>query len=300
MDRYEQFRHAAIDRGLPEDEAAEFAAHLRFEIRLGAGPDEKVVAQSGGLPRLPVGVEWPASGNGSPLPFIASIDCGLLPRAEGLPLPVDGSLLLFLHHEEDVEAEAHTSEPDHARALYVPAGADTAVASPPPDHATRALFYEDDTPFLLPEGQMSAWIQPVLPDWIEAEDPESEPEAVKQLLDELKHVDELCELVDELWPEPDGSCFLRLGGYCEEIGGQNPPWTQMADAHLRNSAAAGLRGPERFRLLHEEEHRLIREWVPLAQFYTTSDLYYGCFLISFDDLAAGRFDQMRSFTMFTE
>lgn len=58
MDRYEQFRRAAIDQGLPEDEAAKFAAHLRFEIRLGSGPDEKVVAQSGGLPRLPVGMEW--------------------------------------------------------------------------------------------------------------------------------------------------------------------------------------------------------------------------------------------------
>lgn len=57
---------------------------------------------------------------------------------------------------------------------------------------------------------------------------------------------------------------------------------------------------ERVRLRHEEEYRLIREWVPLAQFPTESEVYYGCFLISSDDLAAKRFGQMRSFTMFTE
>ncbi|MFC6093699.1 hypothetical protein [Saccharothrix lopnurensis] len=45
---------------------------------------------------------------------------------------------------------------------------------------------------------------------------------------------------------------------------------------------------------------MIREWVPLAQFHTESDFCYGCFLIRSDDLAAERFGEVRSFTMFTE
>jgi hypothetical protein len=40
--------------------------------------------------------------------------------------------------------------------------------------------------------------------------------------------------------------------------------------------------------------------VPLAQFPTEYEVHFGRFLIRFDDLAAGRFDKMRSFPGFTE
>ncbi|HUQ55244.1 DUF1963 domain-containing protein [Lentzea sp.] len=69
------------------------------------------MGQGGGLPRLPVGVGWP----GTSLPFIASVDCAALPRAEGLPLPEDGSLLFFLHHEHDLLAPLNTDEQESAR-----------------------------------------------------------------------------------------------------------------------------------------------------------------------------------------
>jgi uncharacterized protein YwqG len=302
MNRHEQFRRAAIERGVPSDEADEFADQLRFAIWLGVGgPGEEVVGQRGGRPRLPVGAEWPSSGRGSPLPFIASVDCAALPRAEGLPLPADGSLLFFLHHEEDLDAGPTEGGPEFARVLHVPAGTDTAVASPPPDHESTTFFHED-IPFLAPERLLSAWVDPVLPKWIEEQDVEFEADVVKRLFDDLAHLEELCELVDDLWPESDRDPALRIGGYCREIGGQDGPWTQMAQAALRarHGDPSDLPRSERIRLRREEEYRLVRERVPLAQFHTESDVYHGCFLISSDDLAATRFDGMRSFTMFTE
>ena len=121
MDRYEQFHSAAIDRGIPEGEVGRFAEHLRFAVWAWPGEDgEDTVGQVGGLPRLPAGVEWP--GGEPPLPFIGSVDCAALPRAEGLGLPAGGSLLFFLHHEEDMEEHPSTA---YSRVLYVPAGTET-------------------------------------------------------------------------------------------------------------------------------------------------------------------------------
>lgn len=235
------------------------------------------------------------------MPFIASVDCAVLPRVEGLPLPVDGSLLFFLHHEYDLDAPPGADKPEFARVLYVPDGTDTVVAVPPPDHdSTR--FFNEDIPFLVPERRLSAWVGPDLPRWIEEQDAELESDAVRQLFDDLKHIQELCDLVDDLWPEPNRGSMLKMGGHCVEIGSQDSPWTRLARANLRNRGGVQpvLARSERFRLLHEEEDRLIREWVPLVQFHTESDYYYGCFLVSSDDLAAKRLDRMRSFTMFTE
>ncbi|MGE7059807.1 DUF1963 domain-containing protein [Staphylococcus hominis] len=198
---------------------------------------------------------WP--GDDYPLPFIGSVDCAALPRAEGLDLPTDGSLLFFLHHEEDME-EHPTSE--FSRVLYVPAGSETEVSSPPPGHDTRTFFHEN-IPFLIPERRLTAWVQPVLPDWIEERDVEFQADAVKQLFGELKHIEPLCELVDDLWPHQDRFCTLRIGGYCREIGGQNSPWTQMAFDNLRSRRAADpdMAREERFRLQRAEEHRLVRD-----------------------------------------
>jgi hypothetical protein len=76
----------------------------------------------------------------------------------------------------------------------------------------------------------------------------------------------------------------------------------MAFDSLQNRRVAGseLSLDERLRLQGEEKEQLVREWLPLAQFPTQSEVYYGCFLLRAEDLAAKRFDQMRSYTMFTE
>ncbi|MGC4819796.1 hypothetical protein [Micromonospora sp. DT63] len=127
-------------------------------------------------------------------------------------------------------------------------------------------------------------------------------DTVQQLVRELTFTDELIELVQDLWPTENGLASLRIGGYTKRIGGKYSPEEQMARASLRARLATGpdLARPERIRWRREEESRLIREWVPLAQFPTESFCHFGRFLIRFDDLAAGRFDQMRSFPAFTE
>ncbi|MEU4805668.1 YwqG family protein [Actinosynnema sp. NPDC023587] len=304
MDHYEQFRRAAIDRGISNDEIDKFTDHLRFAICLGSpGHDEQVVGQRGGLPRLPVGAEWPSDKRGNPLPFIASVDCAVLPRVGRLPLPEDGSLLFFLHHEDDLLAPLGTDVPEFARVVHVPAGAETAVASPPPGHDSTTPFHEN-IPFLAPEGPLSAWVQPELPEWIEEDDydfDELDSAIEEQLLDELEHVEDLCELVDELWPDADGNLVITIGGYCSEIGGQDDPWTQMARAGITSRRDdSDFPGSERFYPGEVEKYRLTREWLPLAQFGTRSEVHHGCFLISRDDLADKRFDRTLSFTMFTE
>ncbi|WP_394618642.1 DUF1963 domain-containing protein [Lentzea sp. JNUCC 0626] len=285
MDRYEQFRRAATDRGFPDDEIVKFADQLRFAVWAGITRDgEQVMGQFGGVPRLPVGVEWPSSANGSPLPFVASVDCALLPRAEGLALPEDGTLLFFLQHEDDLFAPLTADEPEFARVVHVPAGTETAPAAGPGEPGG--------------ERSLSASVEVVLPRWIGEDDFDNG--VLEDLAGELQHAEELSELADELWPEQDRGAWLRLGGYCSRIGGQDTPFTQLTMAGVRSRHEAGLPDPERFGASDVEEYRLTREWVPLAQFYTESDYHYGCFLISTDDLAAKRFERMRSFTMFSE
>jgi hypothetical protein len=51
--------------------------------------------------------------------------------------------------------------------------------------------------------------------------------------------------------------------------------------------------------LEEEALRVMREWVPLAQF-VPDEVYQARFLIRHDGVAAGRFDKALSFTAFTE
>ncbi|WP_434450058.1 DUF1963 domain-containing protein [Lentzea sp. E54] len=305
MDRYQQFHQAAINQGIPSDEIDGFAGQLRFAVWLsGRVSGEEIVGQKGGLPRLPVGTEWPTDGDGYALRFIASVDCAALPRAEGLPLPTDGSLLLFLEHEEDTLAPfSRDEQPEYARALYVPAGTETAVAPLPSSLEGTDV---DGMPLLLPERELAAWVEADLPEWMYETDEVDmgfQPDYVNQLFDSLKHFYQLRETVDSLWPGPGRRLStLRMGGHCREIGGSDGPWHQMATTNLEDRPEAGLGNPEtwNFPLIQEEEHRLVQEWVPLAQFYTQSDFHYGCFLISFEDLAAKRFDKMRSFTMFSE
>ncbi|MBM0202264.1 DUF1963 domain-containing protein, partial [Micromonospora sp. STR1s_5] len=66
---------------------ADGARWRQVAIWVGAGSDwdGEVVGQSGGLPRLRAGAEWPSHG-GDPLPFVASLDCAALPKIEKLPL----------------------------------------------------------------------------------------------------------------------------------------------------------------------------------------------------------------------
>ncbi|WP_416483265.1 DUF1963 domain-containing protein [Streptomyces sp. CL12] len=307
MGYHQQFHRAAIERGIPEDEVSKFAEFLRFVISASGVPNGVPVGRSGGLPRLPVGMEWPSSEGGGPLPFLASFDCATLPRVDGLALPADGSLLFFLHHEEDHDA------PDggFARVMYVPAGTDTATAESPVDDDEQ-MFYNAALDFVGEEYDLFAEVSPELPSWFQDDelfqddDEASQSDDLEHLGLNLAHREELWALARELWPGGGGA--ISLGGYCMNIGATatdhmyDTPETDMAYGILAAREKAGelVGPPDEWDLrLEKETLRVMREWVPLAQFYP-DDYYYGRFLIRHDDLAAGRFDKALSFTAFTE
>ena len=304
MSQHQQFRHAAIGRGIPEDEVSTFAEFLRFAIWTNGATTGDPVGQLGGLPHLPVGMEWPAG----PLPFVASFDCAALPRVDGLALPADGSLLFFLQHEDAYEAGSVAREQEHARVVYVPSGVNTAPAERPDN--TEEMFYNTTLEFVQPEHKLFATVVAELPDWFEDEDLDGNPRSNDQehLALHLPHLDELCALAEELWPQGNGADVF-LGGYSMVDGGTRTdhmfetPETVMADEILDAREKAGEVAPaswrERCVQVEKEALQVMREWVPLAQF-VPDDVYRGRFLIRHADLAAGRIDKALSFTDFTE
>ncbi|MDZ7627718.1 MAG: DUF1963 domain-containing protein [Parvularculaceae bacterium] len=78
--------------------------------------DEEPHAWLGGLPRLPAGVQWPRAKTGTPLHFVAQVDCTRLPAElwGGLG-PREGWLLVFV----DFEGIDHEEAGPIARVLHV-------------------------------------------------------------------------------------------------------------------------------------------------------------------------------------
>ncbi|MDR7279199.1 DUF1963 domain-containing protein [Catenuloplanes atrovinosus] len=307
MDYQRQFRRAATDRGIPDGEVDRFAEFLRFAIWTGAHYDDGVPAgQRGGLPRLPVGMEWP-SGEYGPLPFVASIDCAALPRVDGLALPADGSLLFFLHHEDAYEEYSVAGEQKHARVVHVPAGTDTVIAEEP-EHA-EIVFNNMTLDFVAPRRELRAVVAAELPEWLgDGDDVESTRDGDQaHLARDLPHLAELVALADELWPDrrdPE----ISLGGHSWVIGElatdvmYTTPETRIAEEAIAAREKAGevsIPPGESALWLERETVRVMREWVPLMQFYP-EDVYIGRFIIRHEDLAAGRFDRALSYTAFTE
>jgi len=323
VDYHGQFRRAAVEQGIPEDEAGTFAEFLRFAIWTNERLDNGVlvgharglppgqtadvpVGRAGGLPRLPVGTRWPA-GPGGPLPFVASFDCAALPKVDGLTLPPDGSLLIFLHHEWAYETFDHVEEQKYARIIYVPAGTETTVADEP-DH-DQPVFSDTTREFVSPERVLFAVVHAEIPDWLNEEDEEDGlSDFQKRLARDLPHRKELHALAGRLWPNATYAAF-HFGGYTRGTGelytdhlSTTPELTIAVENLEARQKAGGLVIPpeqEDFRL-EEELHRVMREWVPLIQFEPGDDVYIGRFLTRVDDLAARRFDQAVSCTAFTE
>ncbi|MEV0895686.1 DUF1963 domain-containing protein [Actinoplanes sp. NPDC049802] len=320
MDHYGRFQRAAIEEGFSPDEAEKFAALLRFSIwanekyngeivahprGLPPGqPADLLVGRRGGSPRLPVGMPWPTDSDGDPLPFVGSIDCAALPRVGGLPLPADGSLLVFLHHEEAFDTFDRDLEQGYARIVYVPAGTDT-VAEAPVDQPEHVFVTGSE--FIGPEQDLFAVVHADLPEWLGEEDA-GLSSFQKRLARDLPHRRELCAMVDRLWPAGNSATF-QLGGYSWNTGGiswghlYDDPELTLAEENLKARQQAGDTVVDRERkyfLVEEELQRVRREWIPLVQCETRDDVYFGRFLIRVDDLTARRFDRAVSWTGFTE
>ncbi|MEU4554417.1 DUF1963 domain-containing protein [Micromonospora violae] len=291
MDHQGQLRRAALAVGIPDDEVSRFLQHLRLSIRLSAGSSGVPVGQFGGLPRLPVGMDWPSDGV-SPLPFIFSVDCAALPRVDGFGLPADGSLVFFLDHEQ----AAATGEQRYGRVVYVPVGTDTEVAAGPTDHPSVDKQYD-----------VVATLRAEFPDWFGADDEDEEDDEddddlspfqqqlARDLERDLPHLDELRALARDLWPPDSGYASAYLGGYADaevikSFAEQTLAWREKT-GEIVIPAATWYSQVER------ETHRLTSEWVSLAHFPVENEHYYrsdASFVIRHDDLAAGRLDEALS------
>lgn len=290
MGYQEQFRRAALDLDFPEDEVTTFIGHLRGSIRLETPADSPgaLVGRFGGPPRLPVGTSWPDNGDG-PLAFVFSVDCAALPRVDGLDLPVDGSLLFFLDHQDDNE-QCHAEHRRYARVMHLQAGTETAVAEPPYPGLVSDEQYD-----------VSAAVVAWLPDCLDLEEHETMPfheQLAQELRSSMPHLDELDALTEELWPPSSGLASGFLGGYTDD-----EVLYTLAEKVLRErekSSGTTIAQDEWFDHLAVEQRRLSDEWMSLATFLVSSDYYHGRMSIRRDDLAAGRLDRMLSMTEFTE
>jgi Domain of unknown function (DUF1963) len=292
MDHHGQFRRAALELGIPEDEISRFGQHLRLSIRLSACSSGTPVGQFGGLPRLPLDMDWPSAGN-SPLPFIFSVDCGALPRVDGFNLPAEGTLLFFLDHERD-HLDEDVQERKYARIVYVQDGTPTAVKESPDPKRVREQY------------DVSATLLAELPPWFGTDEDEDEDEddlspfqqqLTRDLERDVPHLDELCDLADGLWPSDEGLASAHIGGYVD-------------DELMRDIAEQTLAGHEKageifiptgkwYSHVEKEQHRLTGEWISLAWFHV-AEFYHGNFVIHHDDLAAARVDKALSATSFSE
>ncbi|GLY15713.1 hypothetical protein Kisp01_27280 [Kineosporia sp. NBRC 101677] len=294
MSRREQFVRAAVERGHSPSEAESFTRFLRFAIGTNGRVNGPVVGRNGGLPSLPVGLEWPRSEYG-PLPFVVSYDCAALPQVEGLPIPPTGTMLFFLHHEDDYESDAKDQQ--HAQAIYVPLGAETVEAAEP-EHA-ESMFSDWERNFVRPQRELYAWVRADLPEWLSRD--EADLSAFqRELVQDLPHRQDLCALAQELWPAGE-DCDCQLGGYSMHISELSTPHLyetpEVAMAREKVEVSTGESAKDH--LLEQETHRVMGEWLPLAQFQI-DEVYIGRFLIRPDDLAVGRLEGVITCTEFTE
>ncbi|MFI6339044.1 DUF1963 domain-containing protein [Streptomyces sp. NPDC050535] len=111
----------AAEYGVPGPVAQELMARSRpclylvphQEVPVSRRENVRPVARTGGLPALPVGVEWPEGRE----PLVLSVDCAALPQdVLDIELPADGHLLFFTEIEYP---------PESSVVLHVPAGAHT-------------------------------------------------------------------------------------------------------------------------------------------------------------------------------
>jgi hypothetical protein len=285
MDHQGQFRQAALESGIPDDEISRFSQHLRLAIGLSGAGDGSPVGHIGGLPRLPVGMKWPCAGD-IPLPLLLSVDCGALPRVDGFDLPTDGTLLFFVHQERDF-GELRADPGQYARVLYVPDGTETTVAEPPDSTCAGKRIdvcaeLRAELPLWLEEGEDEDWHE----FWedLEWDDMSRFQQQLARYMErELPHLDELRSLAYGLW---SSGAYLVIGGYADD------------EATVGSITAKTLAKGEVFPYLDEDALRLANEWIPLANEGRVYADYYTKFMIRHDDLTAARWDKALTVTIF--
>ncbi|TRV71721.1 DUF1963 domain-containing protein [Streptomyces sp. 130] len=296
MDHLGEFRRAALELGIPDDEISRFSRHLRLSIGLsvgGASAGGSVVGQLGGLPRLPVGMKWPSAGE-VPLPLLLSVDCGALPRVDGFDLPADGTLLFFVDQEKDCVDDSGK----YARVVYVPDGTETEVAKAPGSAWVRersdvSAELGAELPLWLQEAEDEDWHE----FWEDLDWEDMSPfqqQLVRYMERDLPHLDELRALAHGLWPSGAG---VVIGGYADD-----EVINSLAEQTLAGREKAGEIPPipvaQWHSHLEEEKHRLTSEWISLAGEARCYEAYFTSFVIRHDDLAGVRVDRALAVTGF--
>ncbi|MDG9727749.1 DUF1963 domain-containing protein [Streptomyces sp. DH41] len=286
MDHQGEFRRAALELGIPDDEINRFSQYLRLAIGLSGRGDGPPVGHIGGLPRLPVGMKWPSAGD-IPLPLLLSVDCGALPRVDDFDLPADGTLLFFVHQEMDFGG--WRADPgQYARVLYVPDGTETAVAEPPNSACVGERIdvcaeLRADLPLWLEEGDEDEdWHE----FWEDLEWDDMSPfqqQLARYMERELPHLDELRSLAYGLW---SSGAYLVIGGYADD------------ELTVGSILAKTLPKGHGLSYLDEDALRLASEWIPLANEARVYEEHYTKFMIRHDDLAAARWDKALTVTIF--
>lgn len=252
------------------------AFHLR-ELN----PGEAVAAYLGGDPLLPKDVEWPEWEGHGPLRFVGAVDFSQVPTQElDIPLPASGELLFFYFDGLGDSSVAYTN-PDSVvngtRVIYVPADAELEPRSAP----------EDATPFprLLLSGEVIATA------------PDNENAALIAAFGDPNDPVEYC---DYPTTDPDGKGFWealsafrhdhqphhRIGGYALPVQGAVEHEGAQVVYPGEDEAAVAAR------------KQLVPQLVLLAQIDSDARSGMGWgdagrlyWMISRDDLAAGRFDK---------
>ncbi|GAA2712302.1 hypothetical protein [Actinoplanes palleronii] len=247
----DQFRAEALRRDIPAADVERWLGLARPCAVLTRDGDGPVAGAIRGPVLLPAGAEDPM------FPLIAGIDLAALPAgATDLPLPADGSLLLFGWPEED----------GWGRMVYVPAGADVRERPEFPEGLTPEDPEYAEVYALLAPGDLHLSVDVSLPyvGTVPGHDRSEELTAVWREV-----------FADRgLW-QP-----LLLGGYGTDDNGVDPV------------RAAGR--PEDGDWDFDETEANVEDWVLVAEFHGARPGGATIFwLIRRKDLAARHFDQAR-------
>ncbi|MFH8453258.1 DUF1963 domain-containing protein [Streptomyces fungicidicus] len=294
--RSSAFRAFARRHGVSDDAitrllwSMEPAVYFEREVPESVRPGDRVIGHIGGAPALPLDMKWEMGDI-----FVASFDLAAVPRTlfdDGLPR--EGHLLLFTW-----------SDAGGGKALYIPPGIETAVAPAP-------VPSELDLQFGSSHMVLDRWTMVASRDdawdahawligedhggiWGEAEGEEAEWHARLEAA-----VEEYAAKVG-VRPAMDNSTD-KLRGVQRNI---HRSWDSSAEAfqRLREEAVIELRAaPERFDEVYDRAWRALPEQplLHLATFNMESLQYEWMdgdisWLISRDDLHAGRFDKVEHY-----
>ncbi|WP_405884054.1 DUF1963 domain-containing protein [Streptomyces sp. NBC_01384] len=282
--RLAPFREEALRRGIPLQDVERWIATARPSGTLVTRGEGLVVGRFGGPLMLPADVPDPW------YPLLATLDCAALPEeVTGLPLPVDGHLLLF-GFPEMTYYSASTGE-----VVYVPAGTpvEERKTKYPCVYGEEGHEFEGDEMLSIyeefPQDELRLSADVSLPYHFLV--PSPEPGQEDALLPGHPRAWELAEA----WADTCGGIIvdgpLHIGGYAFHECTETDPVTDAAreaERARRHRAAGANESVDAVELPAPEEWTLLAQWDIGLTGREGSTLHW---VIPRQDLAERRFDR---------